>query len=63
MNYIQEESQIFLTSVYLIASAFVYNNDKDNLGKFDARVDEAILLGYFSTSKAYRMFNKKNFNY
>jgi hypothetical protein len=34
-------------------------NTKDNLGKFDAKSDEAIFLGYSTTSKAYRIFNKR----
>ena len=38
---------------------FVHNNDKERLGKFDARSDEAIFLGYSLTSKAYRVFNKR----
>ena len=36
---------------------FVHNNGKDNRGKFDAKSDEAIFLGYSSSSKAYRVFN------
>ncbi|GMI80361.1 hypothetical protein HRI_001705400 [Hibiscus trionum] len=39
---------------------FVLNNRKDNLGKFDAKSDEAIFLGYSLNSKAYRVFNKRN---
>ena len=35
------------------------NNGKDNLGKFDARSDEGIFLGYSTSSKAYRIFNKR----
>ena len=31
-------------------------NTKDNLGKFDAKSDEDIFLGYSQTSKAYRVF-------
>ncbi|GMI77355.1 hypothetical protein HRI_001404800 [Hibiscus trionum] len=38
---------------------FVLNNGKDNLGKFDAKSDEAIFIGYSLTSKAYRVFNKR----
>ena len=38
---------------------FVHNNGKDNLGKFDARSDEAIFLGYSPTSKAYKVLNKR----
>ena len=34
-------------------------NTKDNLGKFDSKADEGIFLGYFTSSKAYRIFNKR----
>ena len=34
-------------------------NTKDNLGKFDSKVDEGIFLGYSTSSKAYRVFNKR----
>ncbi|CAH9079864.1 unnamed protein product [Cuscuta europaea] len=36
---------------------FVHNND--NIGKFDARSDEAIFLGYSTHSKAYKVLNKR----
>ena len=39
---------------------FVLNNGKDNLEKFDAKADEGIFLGYSTSSKAYRMFNKSS---
>ncbi|EOY21432.1 Uncharacterized protein TCM_012968 [Theobroma cacao] len=32
------------------------------LGKFDAKIDEVIFLGYALNSKAYRVFNKKTLN-
>ena len=32
---------------------------KDNLGKFDAKSNVGIFLGYSSSSKVYRVFNKK----
>ena len=38
---------------------FILNNEKDILGKFDAKGDEGIFLGYFLQSKAYRVFNKR----
>lgn len=38
---------------------FIHNNGKNNLGKFDARSDEGIFVGYSSHSKAYRVFNKR----
>ena len=34
-------------------------NTKDNLGNFDAKSNVGIFLGYSSSSKAYRVFNKK----
>ena len=34
-------------------------NIKDNLGKFDAKSNVRIFLSYSSSSKAYRVFNKK----
>ncbi|RCU38697.1 transposase, partial [Acinetobacter baumannii] len=34
-------------------------NDQDNLGKFDPKSDEGIFLGYSSSSKAYRVFNRR----
>ena len=33
-------------------------NTKNNLGKFDSKADEEIFLGYSTSSKAYRIFNK-----
>ena len=33
--------------------------DRENVGKFDSRSDEGIFLEYFSTSKAYREYNKR----
>ncbi|GAV69077.1 hypothetical protein CFOL_v3_12578 [Cephalotus follicularis] len=38
---------------------FIYNNGKDQLGKFDSKADEGIFLGYSLTSRAYRCFNKR----
>ena len=35
------------------------NNDKERLRKFDAKFDEAIFLSYSSSSKAFRVFNKR----
>ena len=33
--------------------------DRENVGKFDSRSYEGIFLGYSSTSKAYRAYNKR----
>jgi len=35
------------------------NNGKDNLGKFDAKSDEGIFLGYSLNIKAFRIYNKR----
>jgi len=37
----------------------ILNNGKDSLGKFDAKVDNSIFLGYSLSSHAYRVYNKK----
>ena len=34
-------------------------NDWENLEKFDAKSDKGIFLGYSTTSRAYRVFNKR----
>ena len=34
-------------------------NDRENLGKFDAKSDEGIFPRYSTTSRAYRVFNKR----
>ena len=38
---------------------FILNNGKDNISKFDAKSDEGIFLGYSTSSKAYRVFNRR----
>ena len=37
----------------------VLDNRKDDLGKFDPRSDERVFVGYSSSSKAYKIFNKR----
>ena len=34
-------------------------NIKDYLGKFTSKTDVGVFLGYFTSSKAYRVFNKR----
>ena len=38
---------------------FVLNNGKDNLGKFDPKLDEGIHIGYAINGHAYRVYNKR----
>lgn len=35
------------------------NNGKDDMGKFDPKSDEGVLIGYFPSSKADRVFNNR----
>jgi len=35
-----------------------HGGSSDNIGKFDAKVDEGIFLGYSSHSHAYRVYNR-----
>ena len=36
------------------------NNGKESLSQFNTMVDAGLFLGYSSTSKAYRVFNKNS---
>ena len=38
---------------------FILNNGKNVLGKFDAKADEGIFLGYSLVGHAYRIFNRR----
>ena len=40
------------------STCFILKN-RENVGKFDSRSDEGIFLRYSSTSKAYRVYNKR----
>ena len=44
--------QVFGSKCYILSN-------RENLGKFDAKSDEGIFLGYSTTSRAYRVFNKR----
>ena len=46
------------TSEFFGSTCFILK-DRVNVGKFDSRSDERIFLGYSSTSKAYRVQNKR----
>ena len=43
----------------IFGSTFFILKDRENVGKFDSQRDEGIFLGYSSTSKAYRVYNKR----
>ena len=44
--------QVFRSKCYIL-------NDRENLGKFDAKSDKGIFLGYSTSSRAYRVYNKR----
>ena len=44
--------QVFGSKCYIL-------NDQENLEKFDAKSDEGFFLGYSTTNRAYRVFNKR----
>ena len=44
--------QVFGSKCYIL-------NNRENLGKFYAKSDEGIFFGYSTTSRAYRVFNKR----
>ena len=44
--------RVFRSKCYIL-------NDRENLGKFDAKSDEGIFVEYSITSRAYRVFNKR----
>jgi len=41
---------------------FVLKNANDRTGKFGEKSDEGIFLGYSTTIKAYRVFNKRTYS-
>ena len=43
----------------IFESTYFILKDRENVGKFDSRSDEEIFLGYSSTSKTYRVYNKR----
>ena len=43
----------------LSCKCFVYNNGKDNLGQFDAKLDKELFIEYSSMSKTFREHNKR----
>ena len=46
----------------MFGSKFYIKRNEDGLGKFDFRTNEGIFLGYSSTKKVYRCYNKRLHN-
>ena len=59
MNYKKIENLTYNIFHIFGCHFFILNNGKDSLGKFDAKSDEAIFLSYFTSSKAFKVFNKR----
>ena len=58
MSFGKTRNPTLAISKSLDANVFILNT-KDNLGKFDAKSDVGIFLGYSTSSKAFRVFNKR----
>ena len=43
----------------MFGSSYYIKRNEDDLGNFDSRTDEGIFLGYSSTKKEYRCYNKR----
>ena len=50
MNNTLKENQMYHTFTYLVANVLCIIMEKDDLGKFDAKANEALFIGYSSTS-------------
>ncbi|XP_073139048.1 uncharacterized protein [Henckelia pumila] len=48
-----------ITHVF-VCTGFIHDNGKQCLTAFDDKAEEDIFVGYFSVSRAYRVFNKKS---
>ena len=48
-----------ISYIRVFGCKFFILNTKDNFRKFDSKANEGIFLGYSTTSKAYRVFNKR----
>ena len=44
---------------HIFSSIFYILNDCEHLGKFDAKSDTIVFLGYATNSKAYRVYNMR----
>ena len=58
MSFGKTRNPTLAISKSLDANVFILNI-KDNLGKFDVKSDVGIFLGYSTSSKAIRVFNKR----
>lgn len=48
-----------ISYIHLFGCEYFILNTKDQLDKFDSKVDKGIFLGYSDTSKAYKVFNSR----
>ena len=55
MEWKEAKSEVLLS----IWKQVLHSHDQENLGKFDAKSDEGIFLGYSTSSRAYRVYNKR----
>jgi hypothetical protein len=60
MSFGEEKNLTSYISRFFCSKYFIFNT-MDNLDKFYSKFDVGIFLGYSSSSKAYRVYNKKTF--
>ena len=56
----KEKKKLNIGDFKVFGCKFFILNSKDNLGNFNSESDIRIFLSYSTTSKAYRVFNKRN---
>ena len=56
---IWREKKLKVNYFWIFGSKCYILNDRENPGKFDAKCDDGIFLGYFTNSRTYRVYNKR----
>ncbi|GJZ98763.1 retrovirus-related pol polyprotein from transposon TNT 1-94 [Tanacetum coccineum] len=53
------DTKPYLSYLYVFGALCYPNNDSENLGKFQAKADIGIFIGYAPKKKAYRIYNRR----
>ncbi|GJY82578.1 integrase, catalytic region, zinc finger, CCHC-type containing protein [Tanacetum coccineum] len=56
---LMQDKKLDLSFLYVFGSLCYPTNDNEDLGKFDAKADIGIFVGYASAKKAFRIYNKR----
>ncbi|GJV31895.1 retrovirus-related pol polyprotein from transposon TNT 1-94 [Tanacetum coccineum] len=57
---LMQDKKLDLSFLYVFGSLCYPTNDHEDLGKFDAKVDIGIFIGYAPAKKAFRIYNRRN---